>query len=98
MEKKVGEATKRMAKKVASRVQDYKQAFATKAGKAVLLDLMQEHYMLKPTYQGTEDAIGIAFRDGQRNVILRILATMEYDASELYVLLRQGEENAKKVD
>lgn len=97
MEKKVTEATKRMAKKVSVRVENYKQAFSSKAGKAVLLDLMQEHYMLKPTYQGTEDAIGIAFRDGQRNVVLRILATMNFDASELYVLLRQGEEDAKKV-
>lgn len=97
MEKKVTEATKRMAKKVSVRVENYRQVFSSKAGKAVLLDLMQEHYMLKPTYQGTEDAIGIAFRDGQRNVILRILTTMNFDASELYVLLRQGEEDAKKV-
>lgn len=87
---------KRMAKIVADRVQTYKQAFSTKAGKAVLLDLMREHYMLQPAYQGREDAIGIAFRDGQRQVILRILTTMEYDASELYILLKQGEEDALK--
>ena len=96
MNKKLSTATKRVAERTLVRVNNYKQAFSTPMGKAVLLDLMQEHYMLKPTYQGTEDAIGIAFRDGQRNVVLRILATMEFDASELYVLLKQGEENAKK--
>lgn len=94
--KKIGEATKRVAEKTLKRAETYKRAFSTPDGKAVLLDLMKEHYMMSSVYQGREDAHGIAFRDGQRNVVLRILTTMELDVGEIYLLLKQGEDDAKK--
>lgn len=94
--KKIGEATKRVAEKALKRAETYKRAFTTKDGKSVLLDLMKEHYMMENVYQGREDAHGIAFRDGQRNVILRILTTMGLDVGEIYLLLKQGDDDAKK--
>ena len=85
-----------VAQRAVARTENYKQAFSTESGKAVLLDLLAEHYMMKPVFQGTEDAIGIAFRDGQRQVVLRILATMQLDVSEIYMLLKEGDDNARK--
>lgn len=89
-------AARDVAQKAVERTQKYKQAFTTASGKAVLLDLLSEHYMMKPVFQGTEDAIGIAFRDGQRQVVLRILSIMQLDIGEIYMLLKEGDDNARK--
>lgn len=78
--------------------QDYKQAFTTKQGKAVLLDLLQEHYILRSTYQGVEgdDGRGQSFREGQKHVVLRIMTLMGLDVSEMYLLLKEGDDDARK--
>ena len=98
MAKKLSDTTKNVAEKALARAESYKRAFTSKEGKLVLLDLMKEHYMLTTVFQGREEALGIAFRDGQRNVILRILTIMGLDTAEIYMLLKEGEKNANKTD
>ena len=95
--KKITENQRKYVDKALKRTENYKQAFTTKQGKAVLLDLLQEHFMLRPVYQGAEsdDGRGMAFREGQKHVVLRILTTMGLDTSEMYLLLKQGEEDAR---
>jgi hypothetical protein len=88
--------TRVVAQKAVERTENYKQAFTTVQGKAVLLDLLNEHYMLKTVYQGQEDSIGIAFRDGQRQVLLRILSIMQLDIGEIYMLLKEGDDSVRK--
>lgn len=80
-----------------ARATDYKHTFTTKQGKAVLLDLLQEHFMLRNTYNGPEpdDGRGMAFKEGQRSVVIRILTMMDLDVAEMHLLLKQGDDDVR---
>ncbi len=80
-----------------TRTTNYKQTFSTKQGKAVLLDLLQEHFILRNTYNGPQDGTGfeMAFKEGQRSVVLRIWQLMGLDTTEMYLLMKEGEDNAR---
>lgn len=65
-----------------ARVQDYKKTFSSQHGKAVLRDLMSNHFMMRPTVV-TGDPQLTAFHEGQRNVVLRIFTMLEQDQNAL---------------
>ncbi len=73
---------KRPAKKKAIKVADYKSVFTSDKGQLVLADLMRTHYVMSSTYDS--DPTLTALREGERNVVLRILAMLKVDVEELY--------------
>jgi hypothetical protein len=60
---------------------DYLKTFNTKTGQKVLSDLMQTHGMLSSSF--SSDPLDIAFREGERNVVLRILDLLKADPAYL---------------
>lgn len=62
-------------------VQDYKDVFTSEIGKKVLNDMMSAHFFIQPTISA--DPYETAFKEGQRNVILRILQIMKVDVKEM---------------
>ena len=54
---------------------DYRAAFGSEAGRRVLADLARFAHMGHPSYV-RGDAMETAFREGERNVVLRILALL----------------------
>ncbi len=77
-------------------IEDYKSTFSSKSGEKVLWDLMREHHMISPTMDvNTHDT---AFREGQRNVVLRILQLMKTDTKKLLKIIEQAEENRRNME
>ncbi len=71
----------------------YQEVFNSEMGKIVLYDLMKAHYMLSSSFD--ENVTQHARKEGERNVVLRILATLQVDATELakkYKDLREKED------
>jgi len=64
-----------------AKVMDYKNTFTTEHGKKVLHDLMNAHGMLSSTYR--EASHDMAYREGERNVILRIFSILKTDMNVL---------------
>ena len=62
----------------------YKAIFANEAGSIVLDDLKQAHYVNGPLVQtaGPIDPYRVAMAEGERNVILRIMAILETKESD----------------
>ncbi len=71
----------------------YKDTFNSDAGKEVLADLMDTHGFTTTTFPGEKSmdgqaqALDMAFREGERNVILRILTLLEWGKPEIEVVL-----------
>ena len=59
----------------------YKRVFIGTDGDKVLQDLMSNHYMASNTY--SKDPIEMAFNEGQRNVVLRILKLVKEDVAAI---------------
>ena len=56
----------------------YRHVFATPEGEIVLEDLMNMHYINRSTFEQPNDpATLIAYREGGKNAVLRILALAE---------------------
>lgn len=72
--------------------QRYSQVFTTPEGQYVLNDLMQVCHMLSPTHV-TGDAHETAFREGKRNVVLRILQILGTDSEKLKEMINEGDES-----
>lgn len=60
------------------KVKDYGFLFNTETGRRVLEDLMLEHHIMQPN-PPTLPSEGCRFRDGERNVIFRILTMLNFD-------------------
>lgn len=74
----------------AGRIIDYQYTFGTEQGKRVLLDLMRAHHILSPSYINN-DPHETSFREGERNVILRILGIVNIDNAKLKELMKEEE-------
>lgn len=62
----------------------YQKIFGSPEGKAVLEDLMRTHHCLGSTFGGTNDkGHEIYFREGERNVVLRVQSILSTDLSKL---------------
>ena len=85
------------AKKQVSQIQDYKDTFTSDSGERVLLDLMERCDMLNSTRNLDDpNTDNMIFREGQRNVVLRILTLVEKDMKQLRILIKQREEQIRQ--
>jgi hypothetical protein len=80
--------SKKIARRPVNRAISYQAAFSTKDGEKVLFDLMKEHYVLGATF--SKDPLEMAFREGERNVVLRILTIMKTNVEELSKKIEEG--------
>lgn len=62
-------------------IEAYKQVFDTDAGKIVLADLVKKYRILRGFSMTSKD--DVMFCEGQRQVALYILSTIEYDLNKL---------------
>lgn len=60
----------------------YHDVFKSPQGRKVLHDLFVAHNMMQTTYVAN-DPIAMAMREGERNVVLRILTILETSPQEL---------------
>ena len=68
-----------MNKKQYTTLLDYQKTFESEHGKKVLWDLMKAHHILSPTFAGGTDVHSVFLREGERNVVLRILTKLKKD-------------------
>jgi len=69
-------------KRRASLIRAYRTTFTSRSGKIVLRDLMQVHYMLNSSFT-PGDPHETAFKEGERNVVVRILQQMNINPNDL---------------
>lgn len=74
-------ARKNTAEKQIATILDYKKTFSTDFGQRVLNDLMETHHFLGPVMD--KDLNNVLFREGARNVVIRILKFMEMDPEKI---------------
>lgn len=66
----------------------YKNVFSSVQGKEVLDDLIKSCYLLSPTF--SKDPYETAFKEGQRNVVLKILQLLEVDLNKVEEMIKQS--------
>lgn len=77
------------AKKTASRISAYQSLFNSKEGQIVLEDMMEAHHFKTSTFDG--DQTKTIFREGERNVVLRILTLLKMDIKSINERIRLNE-------
>lgn len=60
-----------------AQLSDYRVTFQPESGQAVLHDLSTAMWVHDSTYQPGIDALSLAYREGQRSVIVQLLRTVE---------------------
>jgi len=70
------------AKKYAALMDAYQNVFKSPDGELVLKDLMTVHGILTNMYNG--DVNNMLIKEGERNVILRILSILKIDMNAIY--------------
>lgn len=90
MDKKSKQATENAV----ARIKLYQSIFRSPDGKKVLEDLCMSHHMRTSTF--SKDPMEMAMQEGERNVVLRIMAFVDTDDEKLNKLIREqeGDENA----
>lgn len=83
---------KDLIKRQQAKLQDYRRVFTTEQGKRVLHDMMLTNYVLNPTWSPGASDRDLAYREGARSVVLKILTLLEVDPNKLRELAR-GEDN-----
>ena len=81
------------ARRQVAKIQDYQWVFNTLQGKNILIDLMDAHHVLRPTY--TKDVNEALVLEGERRVVLRILGLLKTNPN---TLLQRIEENEKQME
>ena len=72
---------KDLARSKAKKIQDYLDVFGSEKGREVLLDLMEQGFVLKPTAGATiQDT---ALNEGKRELVLYIMDMITYDMNDL---------------
>lgn len=74
--------------KKVSLIQDYIKVFSTPEGENVIKDLMEQGYLLTPTYAG--DDVKSALNEGKRELVLYILHHLSYDVQSLLGLIDES--------
>lgn len=69
----------------------YQDVFNSASGTKVLLDLMKTHNMLNSSFN--ENVNTVIFKEGERNVVLRILSILNTDVSSLLERIKQHEQD-----
>lgn len=81
---------KKSAHKQVAKVIDYKVTFSTEEGKRVLFDLMKSCGMDTSSFD--ENPLNMAYREGQRNVVLHIMNKLKIDVEKLTKFIEEHEE------
>ncbi len=68
---------------------DYQRAFKDGPGRKVLLDLMNTHHVMGPLFD--KDPLEMAFSEGERNVVLRILSYLKVDTQKMFADIEEAE-------
>lgn len=71
------------------KVADYKAVFDSPVGRRVLHDMMSAHNMLNSSF--SKDPYQMAFNEGGRNVLLRIMTIMKVDLKQLEERMREAD-------
>jgi len=61
----------------------YQAALISKEGDTVIKDLSKRYHIDTTSYKSGESAYDLAYREGQRSVVLYILGILKKDLSEL---------------
>lgn len=72
----------------------YKRVFGSEDGKKVLYDLMKECGMLKSSFPNNGDVNETLYREGKREVVLRICRLVKMDVNQLDKLIEQQEQES----
>jgi hypothetical protein len=67
----------------------YKTTFKSSDGEMVLHDMMKNHFMLSPTAPSQMNMHEMAYNEGQRSVILRILNVLDVDLEKLREFIKK---------
>ena len=77
-------------KRQSGRIIDYQFIFNTDQGERVLRDLMHTHHVTAPTFV-RGDVNEMIFREGERNVVLRILGILGIKAEDIRQMMKEEE-------
>lgn len=80
--------------KKADLIRAYRNVFSGEEGKLVLHDLMKTFHVLHSTMDANPHEL--AYREGERSVVLRILRTINTDPSELEKMLNEQEGQSRR--
>lgn len=69
----------------------YRNCFQSKDGKEVLIDLIKTHHILSSTYK-PNDHIETIRREGERNVVLRIMSFLHISPADLDAIMKEETE------
>lgn len=75
-------------RKVVDQAISYQAVFSSAEGEKVLFDLMRTHHIIGTTF--SKDPHEMALKEGERNVVLRILSIMKIDVDELAKKIESG--------
>lgn len=76
-------------------VKAYKATFATTDGQVVLMDLLKRARFNTPIFNDKSTSLQLAFREGERNLALYIVGTLELNIDDIRERLRQAHEREK---
>jgi hypothetical protein len=79
---------KKAARKPITRALNYQAVFKTSDGQKVLWDLMKNHHMISPTF--SKDTHEMALKEGERNVVLRIMQILKINVDSLAKKIEEG--------
>lgn len=79
---------KKAARKPITRALSYQAIFNSHDGQKVLWDMMKTHHMIGSTF--SKDTHEMALKEGERNVVLRILQIMKVDVDSLAKKIEEG--------
>ena len=85
----MGKRESSMAKKTVKRLDAYSTIFTGEAGEEVLYDLMSTHFVLSSTFDPNPTIMAI--REGERNVVLRLLKILNMDVKAIKERIRLNE-------
>lgn len=94
MDKESAERGKRLNKKRISKLQDYRSCFTSEYGKRVLYDMFNEHCMISSTFDPNPQVM--ALREGERNVVLRILTMLKTSPEKLKLQIEESDRYANQ--
>jgi hypothetical protein len=86
----VTDQEKRHAKRGVKKLEMYRKVFSGPDGEWVLNDLMSAHSMLNSTFNG--NVRDMLLREGERNVVLRILTILKSSPEDLRERIRLHEQ------
>jgi hypothetical protein len=84
---------KDQTKKMLARISDYKKVFESPLGKKVLLDMMRAHKITSSTFV-PNDINSTLLNEGERNVVLRILAILKTNPEDYAQRIEESTKNA----